>query len=787
MKKMTLIFVLLLNISFKNSQSEDVNKYKILSDSVSVNKEKQDEQDSYAENVHMYICIEAFKLLKDRYPNVDLSVLENRIGTMSDFGTRHWQVGSITNGAYREDAEDVVFDIRGPFGFYRSNSHFLDCDNRTNGDHSLTTLNILGFNTDYPNAYTRVCRYLDGQWFSWSNGGYHERRYIEYNHGNGYFYRFSYHPRGFIDFVKTKRIWYHSYINTLGQEIIVNEEITLSDQIHKIIVFEVLGGIAHNLQDVNVPAHSRNDVHVRAWDGGDCYHSIMDDGRYLQYNWQTAKAAGGLVNPYEVGADPLRYLMFVSAQLANHFPSGPDCLEIPQQHLGNNNLPGSNYPILHQYFQELGPPPPNIPNVNHVADYCFNHAIRATAGLYYWFAVETGMIDPDPGAYPVINGFSYNLPNNIIYRGETLKLTCNASGSNLNYSWFYKVCNVNNWCVIPINGVNFTQNGNQYLIKNNSFSNNWTCSYYDSICNNSVMNNSAAEPPVKIFLGVNVSNQFGQVSEYYNMNNPVPVNLFNGIRPPDPPISGCPVIFTLDSNGFNCVNNALNKSTFHENEGKDISDKLVIENTPFVDTSDNTIQFAVIEKSGDHNYLDNFTLTEVIHHKNYSVAVTENNDIVLIDLKNVRSPVYAEKNGVDVTMDLAYDSSFQEPLKGEENEIIFARYVSAGDNKRSKIFIDGNHFASNDPGSYIGLKADSVALILDPSEPDMPPGTPVYKRVAGNLSVTDTAGIKNNDEIDFSRRQRRSLRVIPVLTNNEVSEISMTFKQGFNFILFRCC
>ncbi len=778
MKKITLIIVFLIAINPMKVQSEGKNFLEDFKDTIK--NESRDIQDSYAENVHMYICIEALKLLKDRYPQTNFSQIENRIGTMNDCGTRAWQVGKITTGACREDLEDVVFDIRGPFGFYASNSHFWHADDRTNGDHSLTTLNILGFNTDFPNAYTKICRYLDGQWFAWSNGGYHERRYIEYLHTNGNTYRFSYHTRGLINFYKTKKIWFHSYTNTLGQETTVDEEITLDDEKFNRIIWEALGRMSHLITDMSVPAHTHSDVHVRGWDGGDCYHNWIDDGAYLNYNWLTAKNAGGVINPYEIGDDPLRYLMYSTNQLADHYPSGPDCFEIPQQHFGDNNLPGGTYPIIDQYYQQLGPPPQNIPNVYMEGAYCFNHAIRATAGLLYWFAVETGIISPDPGAYPVIHGFSKNLPDQTIYRGETLNLTCNASGSNLNFNWFQDVCHLNNWCTIPINGLAINRSDRVYSVTNVNFQNRWTCTFYDSLCNNNSLlkNYLPAEDPLHFYIGVKASNQFGQVTKYFNMNNLLNFSPVNGIRPPDPPITGCPILFTLNTNGFRCENNILHESPNPPNEGKDIEDKIVIGNTPFLDTVDNTVQFAITESGPDYNYFDKFSLLKVAHPEELTLSVTVNNDLVLINLKNAVSPKKAEKNGEDITSELKLDSSFTKNLNGKEKEIIYAQFANEINSDREKLISEIRKAKLNNAFNRSEIK-DSVTIILDPSAPDVIPH-PYAKREAGIIYTTDTAGITSSAGINFTKRQRRSLCVIPFLQNNEIASAELILKEDFN-------
>jgi hypothetical protein len=544
--------------------------------------------ESYAENVHMYICIEGLKLLKMQFPQYDFSIFDTFIGTMNDVGTRPWQVPRITTGAYREDKEDPVFDIRGPFGFYASNSHFWHADDRTLGDHSLTNLD-LGGNHQYPNAYTKVTKYINGQWFSWNGSDYGGRRFIEYNGGNGFFYRYSYHLRGLIDLYRTNRIWQESYTNTLGETIPVRREVTIPVYLKNIIVWEVLGRINHLLADMSVPAHTHSDVHVREWDGGDCYHNYIDDGAYNLFNATTAWNAGGFINPYNNVTDPIRYLMYSTNQLADHYPSGPQCDDIPQQHSGDNNLPGGTYLMINDYYQRLGPPPANITDVNLEAQYCFNHAIRSTAAMLYWFAIETGIFPNSLPIAPHINSLSKNLPDNFIYRGETLVLTCDATGSNLNYDWLFKVCDTANECGVNIPGLQFTKSGNKYYISNTGFKDKWTCSRYDSLCNPEQSVNFAPEPLTLMF-GVKVHNSLGEETKYFNFSNIIHFKPSERLRPPPPPdpITGCPWFLVSDGNQFVYENNILKSSQNTKNLNKDVEDKYILKTDPFVDETDNT-------------------------------------------------------------------------------------------------------------------------------------------------------------------------------------------------------
>ncbi len=663
----TLIYVSFLSLTL---QAEEINRFKNTQDTISRKNDIQNNGDSYFESVHMYICIQALTLLKDKFPNINFSVLESHIGTMNDCGTAPWQIGTITAGACREDREDVVFDITGPFNWFVTNSHFWNADNRTDGDNSLTTLNILGFNYDYPNAFTKINRFIDGQWFKWTGGGYGERNYIRLNPTNGFLYRFSYHTRGLIDFFKTKKIWYHSYINTLGQEIIVDEEVTLDDITFNRIIWQLLGRMAHLLEDLTVPAHIHNDVHPPIL-GGDCYHGYIDNGAYQNFTWYTAKNAGGFINPYENGSDPIRYLMYTASQLGDHYPSGPDCLEIPQQHFGNNFLPGGSNPMIIQYYQQLGPVPPNITDLYSEGSYCFNHAIRATAGLFYWFAVETGIINTDPLALPNITGFSLNSNDSTLYHGEGKTLTCYATGSNVQFSWRLRVCETGNPCFAPVPGIRLEPEGNKLKMYNDSYRNRFTCGSYDSLCSIG-SNNSSIPSPLTFYIEATAFNQFGNDTKFYGINNPRQFFPLEKLRPPV--TGGCPFVAFQDTNEFVYINNILHKSGFKNNLGKDIEDKIILTGTPYINPEDDLMTLAISESGIDNDYFDKAELLSIDHPENTILGITEHNDIVLYSTDDIISPELAEIFGNDVTKALAYDSAFTRTVKGLDKDILNLEY-----------------------------------------------------------------------------------------------------------------
>jgi len=760
MKTMKIIFTIIITtlLVFQNLKAIDRNISE--ADTSKQNSISGSHGDSYAENVHMYICIEALKLLKDRYPNLDFSMFDTRIGTTGDCGERPWQYGTITSGACREDKEDVVFDIRGPGNFYASNSHFWDADNRSNGDNSLTTLNIGGNPIDYPNAYTKMNRYISGQWHDWTGSGYSNRNFINYVSAP-YIYKYSYHTRGLIDFFRTKKILLYSRVTILGQETVYNYEVTLDNTTFHKIVWEILGRMSHLLGDLSVPAHTHNDVHVNEWDGGDCYHNYIDNGAYQNYNWQTAKQFGGFINPYETSENPIRYLMYTASQLAQHFPSGPSCTVVPQQHPGNNNLPGGTNAMLQNYYSALGDPPEHLFNLSGEASYCFNHAIRSTAGLFYWFATETQIIPPDPAAYPKISGFHQSQIDDRIYRGETLKLICNATGANLNYNWFVKVCDTTKICNLLPPGLSFTPNGNEFNIKNISFKNKYICDYYDSLCRGGGSggggDNSSAYPPLKFYVGVRVFNNLGTVTRFYDLTGPSSIQPLESLRVYPPPPSGCPVLLTFNGSEYEPVNNLLPVAEYEENQGKEFVDKVLINNSVVTDPEDSTISLAIIETENAVSKFNQIEVTAVDHPENTKIGITASNEIVMYHIDKINSSSFAEISGRDVTKQLEYDTAYSDNVKGESKQILNAYFENV-----------------QKPAD-----ADYLCLLLDASPPALAP-PPIKKERVGYITFTYDNGHVKSEKLNLGRRELRSDILISSPINSPVSSIETEFIKDFN-------
>lgn len=164
-------------------------------------------------------------------------------------------------------------------------------------------------------------------------------------------------------------------------------------------------------------------------------------------------------------------------------------------------------------------------------------------------------------------------------------------------------------------------------------------------------------------------------------------------------------------------NNILHRSTFPGYENMDIKDKIVISENPILDTSGNVFSFAIDETSNDIDYFNSIRLIEVDHHKDYKLLVTENTDLALMKNSDVQSPDHAEINEMDVIQILKFNSDFENEVKGMEKDIINLEF------KPDKFAVAKQRFTEELLKANFKLESindikDSIAIILDPSEPD---------------------------------------------------------------------
>ncbi|GJQ42996.1 MAG: hypothetical protein JETCAE03_24940 [Ignavibacteriaceae bacterium] len=377
----------------------------------------------HTQQVHQYIVTEAYQLLVNQWGSI-IPEMNNHIGGIGPefYGDYAWQRPFISTGAWREDQEDPIFNydfffVQGVNIALVSITHFWDADD---GDLNKNLFPIVLPFPPYPsvnigpyeNAYDKLLRYSNGDWVLWfpdsiwcvnkMNG--HQLVIIpdvvtppaRFGIPLKYFSITEFYKYREMNLLSDQNGEFFVFDLTTLQFINPEEapEIIVTNNIRDRIAWEVLGRMCHLLADQSVPAHTHRDEHGLL---ADSYENWMGGSSqpYLQWNYTNA---GNFINPYTTDNDPLHYLIYTMQQQSDHFGSnGPD--EIGN---GNNNLFGNSKPQELVFLNSLnisnyGEPtswngPWSNTNLENIRDKTFPYAIRATAGLLFWFANEVDLI-----------------------------------------------------------------------------------------------------------------------------------------------------------------------------------------------------------------------------------------------------------------------------------------------------------------------------------------------------------------------------------------------------------
>jgi len=375
----------------------------------------------HPQKVHQYIVKEAYELLLTHWGNI-IPEMDDHIGGLDPFyrGDYAWQIPYITTGSWREDEEDPVFnydiiEIQGVNIALVSITHFWDADD---GDLNLNSFPIIInrihlFDLEfYENAFDKMLRYKNGEWVLWfpdiiysTNTANNHRLIItpeivippnRFGISLDYTSLTAFYNNPLMSLLSDQNGHFIVFDSTAQQFISPESvsEILVDEYVKDRIVWEILGRMSHLLADMSVPAHTHRDEHgiladsFENWMGGTAEP-------YLEWNHQNA---GELINPYTDDNDPLHYLIYITQQQADHFGSnGPG--EIGN---GNDVIGGEPRPEEFNFLNSLnlssyGEPttfngPWNEENLINIRDKTFPYIIRATAGLLFWFALETMLI-----------------------------------------------------------------------------------------------------------------------------------------------------------------------------------------------------------------------------------------------------------------------------------------------------------------------------------------------------------------------------------------------------------
>jgi len=159
--------------------------------------------------------------------------------------------------------------------------------------------------------------------------------------------------------------------------------------------------MCHLLADMSVPAHAHLDEHGLDPDSYEDYVGGAGD----PYRTWNADNAGPAIILDGTTSQVLHFLLFTMQQQADHFGSNG-----PAGGNGNNDIGGDATPAEQEFLTginlgSLGSPttdagPWSADNLNNIRDKTLPYAIRATAGLLYWFCVTTGIVPPITSATP---------------------------------------------------------------------------------------------------------------------------------------------------------------------------------------------------------------------------------------------------------------------------------------------------------------------------------------------------------------------------------------------------
>lgn len=400
---------------------------------------------SHKEWVHQYLTKEAYYFLAAQPQFLDgIPALRDAIGLTfhgkgDDDDPWHSQF-PIGVGAWREDSDDPIYNYFLWNGGTCSITHFWKADE---GENSRTK----GFNTEstYENAWTKAKLYLFG--CSLSLRGHSDT----FNPDGSLGYVFSLSELGIkknwyeTGDAKNVIITYSSLVNLYQGNYTVTcdamLDVGLSHERSATVVgqtgfgsslaLNILGRVAHLLQDQSVPAHTHGHMHPCPLNHADYFENSLggvwpngstdnceedpETGTYPISSWNhsTAINQGNLIADIFCmsDVDAMYYLFYTQNQLADKFQSGSNTFMSsgPPNYLvetddsyslldfvgtinGNHYLPNGANQYLQFMYEPNGYQVENRIFQSKIANVTVNYAIRATASLFYWFAIKTGMV-----------------------------------------------------------------------------------------------------------------------------------------------------------------------------------------------------------------------------------------------------------------------------------------------------------------------------------------------------------------------------------------------------------
>lgn len=250
---------------------------------------------------------------------------------------------------------------------------------------------------------------------------------------------------------------------------------------------------------------------------------------------------------------------------------------------------------------------------------------------------------------------------------------------------------------------------------------------------------------------------------------------------------GCPFVYVYDGTDFRQDNNILHRSGFENNIGVDIEDKYILQVNPNVNLSDSTISLKIAELNQDHSYFDRFKLIAIDHPIGTKLGITEYGQYILYSPSLVSSPFIATYNGLDVTDILQFDTVGVE-VEGDSDDEVDGGIATLGGrkNNNSRNLKDLIHETFKKHidiyKDILNIReqiVDSVAVIIDPNQPDIIGGAIIKAADAGTVIVYNQDANFESVPIPFARRQNNSMVVVPVSDDIQIDSVHIDWNNDF--------
>ncbi|MBU1099638.1 MAG: T9SS type A sorting domain-containing protein [Bacteroidetes bacterium] len=404
--------------------------------------------------MHQYITREAWQLLLKSFPELQYTEMANYIGyaqTNSNQNLKSMGDGKVVSGAWIEDEYDILYHYgvgRQP-EFNQSVTpelYSIFLETAENKRQSFTSITHFWDADAGYNSGVGLSDYASGIYWSFNIPENAYQKLMKYYMGM-YDLRLVYNtPTAHSGCGTIYGLWWDigvrdNLANYCNNSLLFESVQYFAGEVwlpadcyiapfYKEWVYEILGRMVHLLQDMSVPAHVQCVSHAGT---NGMYQDYYETNASSFHQWTANEIytnGDTFIDPYQQNwGHPLAYLMYFLNQITDHYGTGKTYGDF----LYDASCPGISEYVVVGDLPQL-PSQINWTNCSSMHDKLQPLAIRATAGLLYWFARETGFL-PDPISNATIDGSRIIIKNKPAYWG----ISSTEDGvSPFDYQWQVK-------------------------------------------------------------------------------------------------------------------------------------------------------------------------------------------------------------------------------------------------------------------------------------------------------------------------------------------------------------